>query len=57
MVNHTIHLTRADIRKLEEALDTGDLEFLLAAVDRVVELRLAKALNTTVAVRNTDHAA
>ncbi|HMF85167.1 MAG TPA: hypothetical protein VK598_02325 [Nitrospiraceae bacterium] len=40
--------TRADIRKIEEALDTNDLEVMVATVDRIVELRLAKALKVTV---------
>ena len=34
------YLTRADVRKLEEALDTADLEFLVSTVDRIVQLRL-----------------
>ena len=36
-------LTRADIRKIEAALDTNDLEFMVAAVDQIVHLRLRAA--------------
>jgi hypothetical protein len=36
-------LTRADIRKIEEALNTYDLEVMVAVVDRIVELRLRAA--------------
>ena len=39
-------LTRADIRKIEEALDTNDLEFMVAAVDQIVHLRLRAARAT-----------
>jgi hypothetical protein len=39
-----VHLTRADVVKIEEALNTNDLEVMVAAVDRIVERRLAKAL-------------
>ena len=34
------NLTRADVRKLEEALDTADLEFLVSTVDRIAHLRM-----------------
>lgn len=44
---NTLHLTRADIRKIEEALDTSDLETMVAVVDRIVELRLTKALKSS----------
>ena len=37
---NTRHLTRADVRKLEEALDSSDLEFLVSTVDNIVKLRL-----------------
>ena len=34
------YITRADVKKIEEALDTADLEMMVAAVDRIVSLRL-----------------
>lgn len=36
---NAIHLTRKDITMLEEALNTADLEYLVAAVDRIVDKR------------------
>ena len=36
-------LTKADITKIEQALDTNDLEFMVAAVDQIVHLRLRAA--------------
>jgi hypothetical protein len=36
-------LTKADIAKIEEALDSSDLEVMVAAVDRIVERRLRSA--------------
>lgn len=41
-----IHLTRADIRKIEEALNTSDLETMVAIVDRIVELKLKASART-----------
>ena len=40
-------LTRADVRKIEETLNTADLEMMVATVDRIVQLRLARALKTS----------
>lgn len=42
-------LTRADIRKIEEALNCDDLEVMVAVVDQTVVKRLAKALKVSVA--------
>ncbi len=36
-------LTRADIRKIEEALNCDDLEVMVAAVDQIVARRLKAA--------------
>lgn len=47
----TQYLTRPDVRKIEEALDSNDLETMVAVVDRIVELRI-KAAGAQV----TDHA-
>ena len=33
------YITRADVKKIEEALDTADLEMMIACVDRIVSLR------------------
>ena len=38
------NLTRADLRKLEEALDTADLEMMIACVDRIIALRMRAAV-------------
>jgi hypothetical protein len=38
-------LTRADIWKIEEALNTNDLEVMVAAVDRIVDLRVKAAVH------------
>jgi hypothetical protein len=52
-------LTRADIRKIEEALNTNDLEVMVATVDRIVALRLRGARHAAAvgiqAVRSVDH--
>lgn len=37
------YLTTGDVRKIEEALNTADLETMVAVVDRIVELRLRAA--------------
>ena len=42
-------LTRADIRKIEEALNCDDLEVMVAAVEQIVVRRLAMALKVSVA--------
>ena len=39
----TTYLTSGDVRKIEEALNTDDLETMVAVVDRIVELRLRAA--------------
>lgn len=40
------HLTTGDVRKIEEALNTDDLETMVAVVDRIVELRLRAAMSS-----------
>lgn len=36
-------LSKADIRKIEDALNSDDLEVMVATVDRIVTLRLRSA--------------
>lgn len=40
------HLTAKDIAKIEEGLNTEDLETMVAVVDRLVQLKLKKAART-----------
>ncbi len=39
------HLTAGDVRKIEEALNTDDLETMVAVVHRIVALRLRAAIS------------
>jgi len=39
------YLTTGDVRKIEEALNTDDLEMMVAVVDRIVALRLRAAIS------------
>ena len=41
------YVTAADIRKLEDAMNSEDVEVMVAAVDRIVGLRLKAAQATT----------
>ena len=46
---NTLHLTAADVKRIEEGMATEDLEHMVAVVDRIVSLRLKKALKVSVA--------
>ena len=46
LISHS--LTKADTRKLEDALNTNDLEVMVATVERIVALRINAALRSTV---------
>jgi hypothetical protein len=51
------YLTGGDIKKLEEALDTADLETMIAVADRILERHLAiapKVLNLDSKIGNSD---
>ena len=46
-IMNTRHLTPKDITKIEEGMNSQDLEFMVAVIDRIVALKLAKALKTS----------
>jgi hypothetical protein len=48
---NSLHLSKKDITKLEEALNTDDLEFLVAAVDRMLGHRVKPRPNQKRAIR------
>lgn len=50
---NAIHLTPADIAKIEEGMNTEDVEHMVAIVDRIVARRLAKAQTTQPSPRRT----
>jgi hypothetical protein len=47
------YLTAKDITRLEEAMNTEDLEHMVAVVDQIVARRLAKAQTTQPSPRRT----
>ncbi len=48
------YLTAANIATIEEAMNTEDVEHMIATIDQIVALKLQKALTPDSDIRNAD---